>query len=245
MLYWPSGQPSVVTTLMVRAPENLVDPSIEQDITVIMRLLCIRHGETDWNATLKYQGHLPISLNAQGREQARRVGERLASYGVVALYTSDIVRAAETASIIGELIGLSPMPMPKLREIDVGKWEGLTPDELQQQYPEHMAEFKRDPANTVRLGGESYAQMQARALEALREIEQRHSADDVVVAVSHGGTIRALLCDIIGLDLARFGKLWLDNGSISELRHDSIHGWRVVRMNDAAHMEDMVFAKGE
>jgi broad specificity phosphatase PhoE len=209
-----------------------------------MRLLLIRHGETDWNATLKYQGHADIPLNEQGREQARKVGARVARYGATALYTSDILRASETADIVGSIAGLSPRPMPNLREIDVGQWEGLTPEELYRRFPEHMAAFDRDPARTVRLGGESYAQLQDRALVALKAIHAAHPGDEVVLAVSHGGTIRALLCHIIGLDLGHFGRLWLDNGSLTELRHGA-HGWRLVRLNDAAHMEGMEFAKGE
>ena len=209
-----------------------------------MRLILIRHGETDWNATLRYQGHANIPLNEQGREQARKTGARLARYGAMALYTSDILRAAETAEIIGSMNGLKPQPMPNLREIDVGQWEGLTPEELYRRFPEHMAAFDRDPARTVRLGGESYAQLQERSLIALNAIHAAHPRDELALAVSHGGTIRALLCHIIGLDLAHFGRLWLDNGSLTELRHGA-HGWRLVRLNDAAHMEGMVFATGE
>jgi alpha-ribazole phosphatase len=209
-----------------------------------MRLILIRHGETDWNATLRYQGHANIPLNQQGRQQARQASARLAHYGATALYTSDILRAAETAEIVGGALGLPPRSMPDLREIDVGQWEGLTPEELYRRFPEHMAAFNRDPARTVRLGGESYAQLQERALVALNAIHAAHPGDEIVLAVSHGGTIRALLCHIIGLDLAHFGRLWLDNGSLTELRHGA-HGWRLVRLNDAAHMEGMVFAKGE
>ncbi|HEX5688602.1 MAG TPA: histidine phosphatase family protein, partial [Roseiflexaceae bacterium] len=146
----------------------------------------IRHGETDWNATLKYQGHADIPLNQQGREQARKVGARLARYGATALYTSDILRAAQTAAIVGETTGLQAQPMTNLREIDVGQWEGLTPEELYRRFPEHMAAFDRDPARTVRLGGESYAQLQERSLVALNEIHAKHPGDAVVLAVSHG-----------------------------------------------------------
>lgn len=209
-----------------------------------MRLIFIRHGETDWNATLRYQGHANVPLNEKGRDQARRVGARLARYTTTALYSSDIVRAAQTAELIGEATGLRPRLLPDLREIDVGQWEGLTPEELYRRYPEHMQAFDRDPARTVRLGGESYAQLQQRVLVALNTISAAHAADEIVLAVSHGGTIRALLCHIIGLDLANFGRLWLDNGSLTEIRHGS-HGWRLVRLNDAAHLEGMVFARGE
>ena len=209
-----------------------------------MRLILIRHGETDWNASLRYQGHANIPLNERGREQAREVGARLARYSATALYTSDITRAAETAAIVGAAVGLAPRTMRELREIDVGQWEGLTPEQLYRRFPEHMQAFDRDPARTVRLGGESYAQLQQRALVALNTIHAAHPGDQAVLAVSHGGTIRALLCHIIGLDLAHFGRMWIDNGSLTELRYSS-HGWRLTRLNDAAHLEGMAFAKGE
>ncbi len=209
-----------------------------------MRLILIRHGETDWNSTLRYQGHVAVPLNERGRMQARKASERLKRYDATALYTSDILRASETADIIGEAVKLKPQPMPDLREIDVGQWEGLTPEELYRRFPEHMQEYERDPARTVRIGGESYAQLQQRALQALNDIHAAHHADETVLAVSHGGTIRALLCHVIDLDLRNFGRMWLDNGSFTELRYGS-NGWRLTRLNDAAHLEGMDFARGE
>ncbi len=209
-----------------------------------MRLILVRHGETDWNVTLQYQGHAKVPLNEQGKKQARLAAQRLIPGQATALYASDIVRAWETALIIGAATGISPQAMPELREIDVGQWEGLTPEELYRRYPDHMREYERDPARTVRMGGESYAQLQRRALVALNHIQERHRADETIVAVSHGGTIRALLCHIIGLDLIYFGRMWLDNGSLTELRHDT-HGWRLVRLNDAAHLEGMTREGGE
>ncbi|MEI7643854.1 MAG: histidine phosphatase family protein [Chloroflexales bacterium] len=209
-----------------------------------MRLILVRHGETPWNVTLQYQGQANVPLNERGRAQARLTAERLARLGAVALYTSDTARAAETAAAIAAAISIAPRPMPELREIDVGQWEGLTPEQLYRRFPDHMAEYERDPARTVRLGGESYAQLQVRALVAMRRIYEAHQPGDVIVAVSHGGTIRALLCHVIGLELANFGKMWLDNGSLTELRYGS-HGWRLVRLNDAAHLEGLVAEGGE
>ncbi|WP_129671709.1 histidine phosphatase family protein [Candidatus Chloroploca sp. Khr17] len=209
-----------------------------------MRLILVRHGETPWNVTLQYQGQGQVPLNERGREQARRAADRVARYGATALYSSDLARAWESAELIGAVIGQTPVAMPQLREIDVGQWEGLTPEELYRRFPDHMAEYRRDPARTVRLGGESYAQLQARALQALMQIQEQHKPDDVVVAVSHGGTIRALLCHVIGLDLANFGRMWLDNGSLTELRMGR-NGWRLLRFNDNAHVEDMVAEGGE
>jgi alpha-ribazole phosphatase len=209
-----------------------------------MRLILIRHGETDWNSSLRYQGHGAVPLNERGRMQARKAAERLTRYNATALYTSDIVRASETAAIIGAAVKLQPQPVKDLREIDVGQWEGLTPEELYRRFPEHMQEYERDPARTVRIGGESYAQLQQRALKALNDIHAAHHGDETVLAVSHGGTIRALLCHVIDLDLRNFGRMWLDNGSFTELRYGS-NGWRLMRLNDAAHVEGMDFARGE
>jgi alpha-ribazole phosphatase len=209
-----------------------------------MQLLFVRHGETDWNASLRYQGQLNIPLNERGRQQAHAVAQRLARYRVQAIYASDLSRAAETATIIGSHIQLAPVMVPELREIDVGHWEGLTPEELHQRYPDHMREHERDPANTVRLGGESYAQMQARALTALTMIHESHTGNPTIVCVSHGGTIRALICHILGLDLVHFGRMWTDNASLSELRRTS-KGWRLYRLNDCAHLEGTELAAGE
>lgn len=209
-----------------------------------MRLLLVRHGETPWNVTLQYQGQGKVPLNERGLEQARRCAERLTRYGVTALYSSDIVRAWQTAEVIGAALALKPTPMPELREIDVGQWEGHTPEELYRRFPDHMAEYRRDPARTVRLGGESYAQLQTRALVALNHIQEQHQQDAAIVAVSHGGTIRALLCHVIGLDLGNFGRMWLDNGSLTELRLGQ-SGWRLMRLNDNAHVEALVAEGGE
>ncbi|MCG8346918.1 MAG: histidine phosphatase family protein [Chloroflexales bacterium] len=209
-----------------------------------MQLILIRHGETDWNVTLQYQGHAQVPLNERGREQAQLAAGRLKHNRAVALYASDIVRAWETAQIIGDTLGLTPQTMPELREIDVGRWEGLTPEQLYRQFPDHMQEYERDPARTVRLGGESYAQLQERALVALQRIQETHQHDETILAVSHGGTIRALLCHVIGLDLGYFGRMWLDNGSLTELRYGK-HGWRLYRLNDAAHLEGITREGGE
>ena len=96
----------------------------------------------------------------------------------------------------------------------------------------------------MRIGGESYAQLQERALVALNRIHEAHRRDETILVVSHGGTIRAVLCHVIGLDLAHFGRMWLDNGSFTELRLGS-NGWRLLRLNDAAHLEGTDLATGE
>lgn len=209
-----------------------------------MQLILVRHGETDWNVTLQYQGLAPVPLNERGRTQAARAAERLRARSITALYASDLPRAWETAGVIGEAVGVPPVAVPDLREIDVGQWQGLTPEELHERFPEHMAEYERDPANTVRLGGESYAQLQQRAVRAFRWMEAQHNAGDTIVVVSHGGTIRTIICEVIGLELRHFGRLWLDNGGFCVLQRRK-ENWRLLRLNDAAHLEDLAREGGE
>jgi alpha-ribazole phosphatase/probable phosphoglycerate mutase len=207
-----------------------------------MHLILVRHGETAWNAERRYQGHQPIPLNDRGRQQAARAGGRLREIGAAALYASDIARAWETAQLIGLSTGLTPQPLPDLREIDDGQWAGLTPDELLVRFPEHMAAMQLAPDITVRLGGESYAQMQLRTVRAFEQLAAQHRGQ-TVIGVSHGGAIRALVCHLLGAPLAHFGRLWIDNGGLVEVvAHND--GWRVLRLNDTAHLAG-AFALGE
>ncbi len=207
-----------------------------------MHLILVRHGETAWNAERRYQGHHPVPLNDRGRQQAARAGGRLKQLGAAGLYASDLARAWETAQIIGLATGLAPQPLPDLREIDDGQWAGLTPDELLARFPEHMATMRQAPDTTVRLGGESYAQMQLRTVRAFEQLVEQHRGQ-TVIGVSHGGAIRALVCHLLGAPLAHFGRLWIDNGGLVEIVAHS-DGWRVLRLNDTAHL-DGAFALGE
>lgn len=208
-----------------------------------MRLILVRHGETDWNTELRYQGHQPIALNARGRWQAQQAGLQLADVGAVALYASTLARAWESAHLIGSATGLVPQPQPFLHEINDGQWAGHTPEQLLQRFPEHMAAVAAAPDTTPRLDGESYAQLQTRMVAGFELLAARHP-HATVLAVSHGGAIRALLCHVLGMPLAHVGRLWLDNGALAEIIAHG-NGWRVLRINAAAHLAGGEFATGE
>ena len=99
-------------------------------------LLLVRHGETDWNRDRRFQGHADPPLNETGREQANALAEELAGEEIELVYTSDLQRARETAQIVGARLGAGVVPLPALREIDVGEWQGLTWPEIEQRFPE-------------------------------------------------------------------------------------------------------------
>ncbi len=136
-------------------------------------ILLARHGETDWNRDLRFQGHADEPLNDTGRAQARRLAASLGDERLTAVYTSDLSRAAETAAIVAASLGLPVTADPRLREIDVGSWQGRTRAEI----------------DSTRWDGESYEAHRARALEALFGIAAAHPGERVLV-VAHGGTLR-------------------------------------------------------
>ena len=201
-----------------------------------MHITLVRHGETDYNAVGRYQGHVQIALNARGQHQARLVCARLAHRPVTAIYSSDLVRCLET---IQRLVTHTQLPLqldPRLREIDVGLWEHLTIPEIATTYPGNYAAYKQNPGSTVHVGGESYRQMQQRAVAALQAIIGAHAPGDEIVVCTHGGTIRALACWLLDLDVNHYNKMWIDNCAITRLRVADGHV-RLVSLNDCAHIE--------
>jgi 2,3-bisphosphoglycerate-dependent phosphoglycerate mutase len=140
----------------------------------VTTLLLVRHGETDWNAERRWQGHADIPLNGRGRDQAVRLAEELAHEPVAAIYSSDLSRARETAEIVGIRLGVPIVLDADLREIDVGTREGLT-------WPETRERTDWD--------GEPHEAHAERILGALRRIAARHD-DERLLVVTHGGSIR-------------------------------------------------------
>ena len=137
-------------------------------------LLLVRHGETDWNAERRWQGHADVPLNERGREQARALAERLAGESIDAIYSSDLSRARDTADIVGARLDVPVAVDPDLREIDVGAVEGLTAEES-----EAFDGWQGEPH-------EAHSQ---RVLAAINRIAARHPAERILV-VTHGGSMR-------------------------------------------------------
>ena len=181
-------------------------------------VLLARHGETDWNAERRFQGHADRPLNARGRAQAEALAERLASAPLAAVYASDLARARETAQIVARRHGLPVVTRPDLKEVDVGSWSGLTTDEARTRHPEAFSRW-RDEGQPGWADGETYEEMRARARRAVLEIGAEHAGETVIV-VAHGGTIRALLATALGLDVHEYRHVHPaePNGGLSALR---------------------------
>ena len=148
-------------------------------------LLLVRHGETDWNAEGRLQGHTDRPLSDYGRRQAQELAGELEDEELKAIYSSDLVRARGTAEIVGERLGLPVVLDPDLREKNWGTWEGLNAVE-------------RDRVEFV---GETTEAHQERMLGALRRIAERHPGDQRVLVVTHGGSMRRVQAAAMGMAL--------------------------------------------
>lgn len=163
-------------------------PATPAPTTVI---LC-RHGESEWNVDRRIQGQSLDAggLTPVGQAQARLLGQRLKAMHVEVLISSDLRRAVETAAIVGMDLGLRPDLDARWREADLGTWQGLHRDEARERWPEEWKKARRE--DLARGGGETFVEVQARVLAALRDLLAEHAGKTVAV-ITHGGPIYACL----------------------------------------------------
>ena len=180
----------------------------------ITRFLLIRHGETDYNRQDRWQGAgSDPPLNAEGRRQARELAGRLAGRPVAGLYTSPQRRARETAVILGEPFGLDPEPVPELREIHHGEWEGKTQAEVVRGWPDEYRAYEADPLHTPRPGGGTYVGLGDRLWPALGRLAEQHRGREIA-CVTHGGPVRLVLSRVLDRPLTERDAFGVDNGTV-------------------------------
>jgi len=178
-------------------------------------VLLVRHGATEWNETKRAQGQADIPLSPRGRAQAGDIARDLRDVDVAAVYSSDLVRALDTATAIAGEHDLEVRVDPGFREVDQGEWTGLTTAEIKARWPELWGPARHYSA---RPGGESPEQVRKRALAALERVARAHP-DETVVVVSHGGTIRWLSAEALGYDDRQSARIrGLFNGGAVSLR---------------------------
>jgi probable phosphoglycerate mutase len=167
------------------------------------RVFLVRHGATVFSAEDRFAGETDIELSDEGREQARKLAERLGTEKIAAVYASPLVRTLETARIVAKPHNLSVVRRDGLREISHGRWEQMTRQEVEEKFPEEAAAWEEDPYTFAPAGGESGLAVTARALPALVEIVRTHHDENVII-VSHKATIRLLLSSLLGFDPRRY-----------------------------------------
>jgi alpha-ribazole phosphatase len=204
----------------------------------LARLILVRHGETEWNKSLRYQGQSDVPLSKYGIEQAARVSDRLAGEKIDVIYSSDLSRARETAEIIASRQGMVEIcQLPLLREMNFGEAEGMIFDEIKQRYPWIAVDFQawRTRSPEVRVpNGESIAQLAARVAPFAEKIKE-HKLEETVLVVAHGGSLQVLICLLLGIGLEHWFQIRLSNASVTIMDTSRDRAAFIV-LNDVCHL---------
>jgi len=202
---------------------------------VALRLLLVRHAETDWNRARRYQGWQDTPLSEAGRGQAEAVGRLLAGERFAAVWSSPLGRARETASIIAAKQALSVREAPAFKEMRFGDWEGLTSAEVSARFPGLYQNWRDTPHLVTVPGGETLGDVQKRVLAGLAELRAAHDGE-MICLVAHGISARILILEALGLGLDRVWSLEIAPTGVSELEFRG--DWAAVhRMNSLVHLD--------
>ncbi|MFT4049721.1 MAG: histidine phosphatase family protein [Solirubrobacterales bacterium] len=200
-----------------------------------MRLLLVRHGESEWNAAGRLQGQADPPLSKLGRHQAAHAAARLVDEGVDAIVSSDLERAVHTASALAGSVGLNVITREDLREVDLGSWTGISREQVERDEPELWRRWRIEGVEGWE-GGEKYADAMVRIGGAISAIASEYEGR-TVVAVSHGGSIRLATCHLLGMPASELGRIMsIGNASITEFLVEPDGTGRLVRLNDNAHL---------
>ena len=197
-------------------------------------IILIRHGETEWNSQQRMQGHSNSDLSEVGRGQIQALGELMKNVSFDHIYSSDSLRARQTAEAITQYSGHALQFDQRIREKNLGVFEGLTSTEAKERHPEIYRLFKTAGANYVIDEGESTQQLLERALEFIEEIRLRHPQERVVM-VTHGGVVRVLMKHALGLSIDAPTRFIIKNTGIFGLIWNE--NWLVTQMGGVSHLE--------
>jgi broad specificity phosphatase PhoE len=206
------------------------------------RVLLVRHGQSQGNAERRFGGHSPTPLSELGHRQAEATARALAAERVTAVYSSDLLRAVQTAEPLALATGLEVNQTAALRERSVGHMEGLTFEEAAEAHPAEYAALLRRDFEHVLAGGESYRQLLDRAAAELDRAVEAHRGGTVAL-FSHTGTICILALHLMGaLDAPRLKPVWLSSSNCGVTRFSIDHGGlvRLTAANDTRHLAGLV-----
>ena len=192
------------------------------------RVYLMRHGEVANNGEKRYNGHIDIDITQTGIDQMHRLAGLLEGKGIVAVYSSDLIRSKKGAEIISRRVGISSTPLRELRERSVGAWEGLTADEIKARFPEQYATWREDLLNYRPPGGECLADVSARTLPVFKRLVGSHPEQEIAMLL-HGGVNRVILADALGMDLMNLFRIDQAFGALNIIEyHDD--GMAVVKL---------------
>lgn len=200
------------------------------------KIYLARHGESEWNILSKVQGQKDVPLTDKGIVQANSLGNRLIHEEIDKIYASDLIRAYETANIIGKINNVEVVSMKELREINFGIWEGLTNSEIKTRYQKEFNIWMRTPEKLHLTNAESLKELQLRAMRGINNIVRDNSIDNVLI-VSHSATLKTIILGLLGIDISYFKNLSLNNVSLSMIEIKTYNN--VLKLfNDTNHIKE-------
>lgn len=202
----------------------------------VKRVILIRPGETDWNRWGRWQGWVAAPLNGHGQQQVERLANFVRHIGIGMLYASDLVRAAQTAEILSARLGTKVVLDARLRERNIGEWQGLTLGEMQAWYPNQYQALQQDRQSFRVPGGESLADVKTRVISAFNEIVEREENETVGI-ISHTTALQLLLTDLI--DGYKMGDANIDNTAVTTIQRNEDSMWKLITANDTLHLEGL------
>ena len=220
----------------------MIRPSIESSGT---RILLVRHGETDWNRSHRFQGRSDQPLNQKGREQADALAVALKDESITAIYSSPLVRAMEMARLIRVFHPSTPLFEEEgLVEMDLGEFEGMEGYRWAEQYPDFRKAWRENPASVSMPGGESLREVQARSIKTLERITSLHPPESTLLLCSHNFVNLAILCYAMKLPLDRIRELRQETAALNILYKQGEELWTQV-MNECSHLKKCNEGKGK
>ena len=200
-------------------------------------MILVRHGETDWNRELRFQGHVDVGLNAIGLEQARRLASRLAAEPAAHLYASDLLRAQQTAQPVAHQLGVPSVTEPALREQSFGTVDGMRVDDIKAQHPQAWEQWLRFHEDFCMPGGETTREFHARVVDAVYRIAGDHPGATLVV-VTHGGVLDMIWRTARGTGLDGPRQSDIPNAGLNRVRVSG-EAVEVLDWADVRHLADL------
>jgi len=200
-----------------------------------VKFFVVRHGETDWNKLGRFQGHTDISLNDRGLSQASETAVASEDWGYTAIYSSPLVRTVQVAEEIAKVTPMLVSQEPGLKELNLGDLEGVTGEEMRNDWPALFAAWRTDPEKMSMPNGESLGELRDRTWQVILDIEQKHSSDDSIVVISHNFAIRSIVNELLGMPLAYFHRMSLNLASVCTFDSDE-RGRRLTGYNSTSHL---------
>ena len=203
----------------------------------MIRIVLVRHGQTEWNKFERFRGRVDIDLDETGRKQAEAAAEKIAQWEISAIYSSPLKRTMSTAQFAADRLGLAVQPLEEINDMDFGEWQGLSIEETRRKYSSLFDLWRYRPEKLEIPGAETLEDVRKRALAAIDEVMAKHE-DETIALVSHRVVCKVLLCHVLGLDNSHFWQIAQDTTAINLFE---IWDGRpsVLLINDTCHLRDL------